>query len=608
MSKFSLKTKSAASRGRTQPAGWLAFLCLMAMVAGVHAQNFSASFNQEFLQVGQPAVLSLSFEGVAPSDPPAVPNIPGAQAYYNGQQQQWTSINGVAKVKKSFNYLVMPGKAGELVVPAVSVNIGGQQLTTESIRIKVVTPDQVADAESDMLSKLAFVQVKLPKNEAYVGEVIPAEVKVYATAAENLQLHQFKAEGFTLGKASQVGQSREVVDGRTYHVVTFHMPIAARKIGRLPVGPAECTLNVVVPTDPRNPTTDPFGRPDIFGRSNMRSVRITSDEEQLDVLPLPTENVPANFNGAVGQFQMKVSATPTELPAGDPITYTVQMQAHGTLDDLKLPEQAGWREFKTYPATSNVIQKDPLGTAGVVQFEQIVIPTHAEIKELPPFEFSFFDPDLRQYRMLKQAAIPLNVQPNSAPVAQPSYVGSNPLSVPEPEAERAEDIAHIEPRLGSPIAGSLVMIRQPWFYLLQMIPIAGWLSVLTWKKRKQRIANDPRLQRRLQVERLVASGLKELNLLAERKEAEPFFETTLRLLKEQLGERLDLPAVSITEEIIEERLRPMGVAADELDRMHALFQTCNHARYAGELSSSDLHESMTELEAVINSLKQLRSA
>ena len=52
----------------------------------------------------------------------------------------------------------------------------------------------------------------------------------------------------------------------------------------------------------------------------------------------------------------------------------------------------------------------------------------------------------------------------------------------------------------------------------------------------------------------------------------------------------------------------MAVPDDELQQMHALFQTCNHARYAGELSASDLHKSMTELEAVINSLKQLRPA
>ena len=598
------------SRSRGLSVGWLVAVFLAFVVGSAHAQRFVTSFSQEYLQVGKPAVLSMTFEGTAPKAEPAAPTIPGAQAYYNGRQQQWSTINGVAKVMTTFNYLVMPSAAGELVVPPVRVKLGGREVTSNEIRIKVVTPDQVADAEADMLANMAFVKVRLPKNEAYVGEVIPAEVKVYATSAENLQLHQFKAEGFTLGKASHTSQSREVLNGRQYHVVTFHMPIAARKIGTLPVGPAECTLNVVMPANPGSTRNDPFNRAQsLFGRSGTRrSVRITSEAELLKVMPLPTNNVPASFNGAVGQFSMVVAASPTDLPAGDPITYSVQIQARGTLDDLKLPEQPGWREFKTYPPTSKVTQKDQLGTAGIKQFEQIVIPTHAEIKALPPFEFSFFDPNMRQYRTLKQPAIPLNVQPNTDPVVQPSYVGSNPFSAPEPEEERAEDIAHIEPRLGSPLASSLVMIRQPWFYLLQMIPIGGWLAVLLWKKRKQRIASDPKLKRRLQVERLVASGLKELNFLADKGEAEPFFETTLRLLKEQLGERLDLPAVSITEEIIDERLRPMAVPDDELQQMHALFQTCNHARYAGELSASDLHKSMTELEAVINSLKQLRPA
>jgi len=40
---------------------------------------------------------------------------------------------------------------------------------------------------------------------------------------------------------------------------------------------------------------------------------------------------------------------------------------------------------------------------------------------------------------------------------------------------------------------------------------------------------------------------------------EAFFATLFRLLQEQLGERLELPASSITEAVIEEHLRPRGV-------------------------------------------------
>jgi hypothetical protein len=97
-------------------------------------------------------------------------------------------------------------------------------------------------------------------------------------------------------------------------------------------------------------------------------------------------------------------------------------------------------------------------------------------------------------------------------------------------------------------------------------------------------------------------------LLADRGEGEAFYETTLRLLKEQLGERLDLPGVSITEDVIDDRLRLRGVAAENLRRLHELFQTCNHARYAGQQTVADLNHSLAELEAMLTVLKQVRAA
>ncbi|HAV61870.1 MAG TPA: hypothetical protein DCY13_05855 [Verrucomicrobiales bacterium] len=585
-------------------------LLLFALLSGplsADAATLTASFNRESLVVGQPAVLSVTFEGGTPGAPPAVPQLEGAQAYFNGQSTQWRSVNGVATVTQSFNYYVQPLRAGELRVPSITATVDGQQVTSQPIVIKVLSAEEAQSAEQQALSRLAWVEVELPETEAYLGEVVPALIKVYATAAEQLQLHQFKAEGFTLGKAQNTLQSREVINNQAYHVVTFHMPIAARKIGRLPVGPAECTLNVQVPVDGRT-RTDPFAQLDMFGRYQVRPMRITSEVEHLNVLPLPTNNVPTHFNGAVGQFAMNVTAGPTNLAAGDPITFKVEIQATGTLDDLRLPEQTGWREFKTYPATAQIMHKDPLGMAGVKVFEQVVVPNHAEIRELPPFLFSYFDPDAGEYRTLTRPAIALNIRPNAAQSAQPTFAsGSQPPQQAPPEPPR-EDIAHIEPRLGAMATGSVVWIRQPWFYVAQLVPIGAWLGALLWRRRQQALARDPRLLRRRQVDQLVQTGLKELRLLADRGETAAFYETTLRLLKEQLGERLDLPGVSITESVIDERLRPLGMPDDLRQRLHGLFQTCNHARYAGQQSAADLGHSLAELESLLAALRKLPSA
>jgi hypothetical protein len=71
-----------------------------------------------------------------------------------------------------------------------------------------------------------------------------------------------------------------------------------------------------------------------------------------------------------------------------------------------------------------------------------------------------------------------------------------------------------------------------------------------------------------------------------------------------LGERLDLPASSITEAVIEDRLRPAGVPEDTLARLHALFQSCNMARYAPVKSSQELSALIPEVEMALGDIKK----
>jgi hypothetical protein len=137
------------------------------------------------------------------------------------------------------------------------------------------------------------------------------------------------------------------------------------------------------------------------------------------------------------------------------------------------------------------------------------------------------------------------------------------------------------------------------------VPLLAWLSVLLWRKREQSLANNPQLRRRRQVAASVRDGLAELRRLAAANQAEEFFATTFRLLQEQLGERLDLPASAITEAVLEERLRPCGVAEETLAALAGMFQTCNQARYAPQQSSQELASLAPKIESVLRQLQHL---
>jgi hypothetical protein len=97
-----------------------------------------------------------------------------------------------------------------------------------------------------------------------------------------------------------------------------------------------------------------------------------------------------------------------------------------------------------------------------------------------------------------------------------------------------------------------------------------------------------------------------LQRLAAEKNSDEFFATLFRLLQEQLGERLYCPASSITEAVIEEKLRPRGVPEPTLSALHELFQTCNLARYAPIKSSQELAALVPRIEATLRELEALK--
>jgi hypothetical protein len=342
----------------------------------------------------------------------------------------------------------------------------------------------------------------------------------------------------------------------------------------------------------------------MFNRNEQKQLSVAADEQPIQVLPLPKDNVPASFNGAVGSYALTMTAGPTNVAAGDPITVKVQVSGRGSIDSLTLPEQPAWHDFKTYPPTTKVDLTDKLGLQGTKTFEQVVVPQNADIKALPPVSFSFFDPDQKAYRTVSQPGVALTVSPGGSTPA-PLVAASNHGARDNPPP--SQDILPNKQRLGTVAQMAPPLALQPWFLGLQTLPVLAFLSAVGWRKRAEALANNPRLRRQRQVSKLIEKGLGELRQHARAKESDAFFAVLFRLLQEQLGERLDLPASAITEAVIEERLRPRSVSETTLTPLHELFQTCNLARYAPIKSTQELEAIIPKLEAVLAKVKEVRA-
>lgn len=589
------------------PAAWaLVLLWLLALQA--HAASLTATLDRDTTYVGEPVTLSLTFEGGEPRGTPAVPEVANLRIVSAGRQSSLQIINGQTSATLTYNYQVTPTQPGDYTIPAIRAQVGTRTLATQPLKLKVLKADAAAGGGAgDPLGQFAFLKLIVPKTEVYVGEVIPIEIRLYVYDAENLQNPQLSADGFTLGHMPQGAQSRAQVGNAIYHLVSWKLSATAAKAGDLKLGPAECRLVLKVPVANRR-QRDPWGffDDDPFGFFGNRVQRVPktlwSETHAMRVLPVPKTNAPPGFTGAVGQYTWSISVSPTNVALGDPITLKTVIAGRGSFDNLSLPPLT-LRDFKVYPPTSKIETTDSLGLEGSKTFEQVVVPQSADLKEVPALAFSFFDPEKKLFTTLHQPATPLVVRPAAAAAPVPAVVAASPADPGSPPPPA--DIVHIKTRPGPLVALSGPLLLQPWFVALQGLPVLAFLAALVWRRRQEALANNPRLRRRRQVAHTVKAGLRELQRLAAAQRSEEFFATVFRLLQEQLGERLDLPASAITEAVIEERLKPAGAPAQTIAAVDQLFQTCNQARYAPETSTRELLSLVPKVEEALEKLQQL---
>jgi len=572
---------------------WLVLLFVITCPA--LAATFTASLDRTSVVMGEQVVLTLNFEGAKP-DEISNPTLDGLQMTSGVSSQ--TSIVSTPS-GQSINYVytlqLTPTRTGEIVIPPIAAKVNGVAVRSQPIMLKVTAVDPATTPPAEYADKQVFLWIVLPKTNLYLNEPVVAEMRIYVRSdvrrVDNPQQIMPEGNGVTFSQLVAGQRYNRRVGNATFSVIPISVAVTPVKTGKVSINPINGSIVLN--------NLDAFER--MWGdAANAVRAPLTSPELDLQVAPLPTEGAPPGFNGAVGSYTMAVTAGPTNLVAGDPITLHVQISGHGALDTISFPEQKDWDNFKIYPPTSKVNANDSLGLDGSKTFEEIVTPENSDIKSLPAISFSFFNPEEKKYHTLSYQATPLTVRA-ATPGAMPAATAAHPENT-QPTA----DIAPLKQHLGALAQIRPPLVQQPWFLMLQGVPLFALMSCVAMRKRRETLANNPRLRRQRQVAQIVRDGLQQLQRLAAEKNSDEFFATLFRLLQEQLGERLDLPASAITEAVIDERLRPRGVSPELIASLHELFQMCNLARYAPIKSSQELAAIIPKLEAVLNQLRELK--
>lgn len=574
---------------------------------------YDAVLSRNPVPLDESTTLQLRYNNCEPDQPPEIPKIDGLTITYAGPSRSRSIqiINGrsAESNRTTYQYNIVPEKIGTYKIPPIEFQINGKTYHTKALPLNV--------SKGVDYSQYAFLQVHIPKQEAkqkiYLGEVFPIHIHFnylsnvnYLLNAELKERPVISSEGFVIAKAVQPSTRRVSYSNRIYNRVTFTYLARAVKTGELTIGPVALNVALFFPDNSRRRRSlfdSPFFSDPFFNNNTIRrDVTLRFEPVSINAIPLPVEEQPDSFNGAVGNYShMKVDASPTTVAAGDPVTITMTVQGEGDLEALSMPSFDSWREFQQYPETSTINYSDGIGLSGIKTFEKIVIPNNAEIQNLPEIEFSFFDPREEQYKTLRQDPIPLTVKPNLTEASQPVVPvegekgGDIPLV--------ANNIVHIKPHLGGIVASSRPWLWRPWFLGLQALPVIAWIVCYFYRSRRNALHKNPQALRRKRVKTIVDEGIQTLENMAAENRSDEFFAVLFRLLQEQIGERLNLPANAITEAVIETKLRNCGLEPEISQSLDQLFQVCNQARYAPIDSSKELAQIAATAESVLRKLQ-----
>jgi len=511
-------------------------------------------------------------------------------------------INGKRTYSKTYSYFLAPTSRGKFTIGQAEITIDNDVYKTTPIQVEVTsaveTPTDGNNSDFVASENLHLV-AEISDSNPFLNEAITVVYKLYVSPlvsvsnwremdspvysdfwSQNIDIRQLKIES---------GEYQ----GQPYRYVILRKTILyPQKTGELEIQPLALSVSVDVPSQRR----------DIFGGRLYTTVdkTVTAGKKTITVKPLPLANKPANFTGAVGKFDFKVSASKTKLAATESLTLKAIVSGKGNLKLFDLPKLQVPSSLELYePERIENVRTDLNGTQGSIADTYTVVPNLKGNFPIPALSFSYFDLDSKTYKTINAEEIMLNVE--GAPANSSFSAGNNANKLPvEATGKQFEYIrlsTNLKPINSGPFLGSTLF----WTFL--SLPIVILFLGITLGKKRREMTNDVQGIKIKKANRLAKKYLSEAKKnLGDQKS---FYIALERALHNYLKAKLHIQTNEMSKDKISSLLQKRSVDIDTSNEFISLVESCEFARYAPS-SSVNMEQDYEKAAATISSLdKQL---
>lgn len=488
-------------------------------------------------------------------------------------------INGVRSYSKTYSYTLSPTAQGKFQIGQASIVIAGN--TYKSL-VKDVEVTAAVDKPSDQMTaddvadENLHLVAEVSKTNPYLNEAVSVVYKLYVSPqirvsnfvpVDNPKYNNFWSQDI---KVSALSAQNGTYKGKPYlYVVLKRVVLYPQKSGALEIEPYTIDVSVDVPTNKR----DFFGGR-VYAQTNKR---VSAGKRIINVKSLPLANQPANFSGAVGEFDFSLTTSKTSLNASESLQAVVAVSGKGNLKLFKLPEPEIPSALEVYdPEFTENVRTNLAGMQGKVSNDYTIVPSFKGKYPIPSIDFSYFNPKTERYITVNSDEIVINVLegPSSGAVAGTTAPNSNKQEVMTTGSQFS--FIKLDPGLSPKTIDHFFGSTRFYFWLLGpllCIPLA-----ILFRKKRAEIASD-----------VVGNKVKRANRLAKkylskaRKELgnkDLFYVALEKALHNYLKAKLKIETSEFSKDKIAALLRDRSVRDETIEGFLKLLQNCEAARYS----------------------------
>ena len=592
-----------------------AFYFLLFASRSVFAQEFTASVDETTVSENDRFQVSFTFSGstinnLSKFSPPSFENF----MILSGPNQSTSIqiINGAQSASLTYSFVIQAKSIGTFTIGSASIEQNGTTYKSDHLKISVVKGNpklqqknndkQVSDEE---IAKNLFIKTTVDKSRVYKGEQVTVTYKLYTRLSIAAQMSVNKLpqyQGFwaeELETPNNISFRTEVVNGKQFRVgVLKKAALFPTQTGTLEVTPFELTVPVQVQKQKsRNIWDDFFGDP--FGRSEVIEFNAKSNVVKIKVDPLPPGQ-PDSFNGAVGDYSFDAKLNTTQTKSNEPLTLNVSISGTGNIKLLDMPEINFPNGFEKYePKVSEDINRKSR-ISGTKKGEYLFVPRIVGIREIPPIEFSYFNPEKKKYVTLKSQPFTIDIKPGDK-LASSEVVGKEDIK------QLGEDIRFIKTNYDDIEKKENYVFNSTGFLIASILPLLMSVGFIGWKRRYDKLHGNVVLLRYQKAQKVAKNRLKLAKKLMDTQNYKEYYTELSSALFGYLEDKLHIPKSEFTIERASDELRSKNISEDLITELKTSAEKCEFVRFAPGAEKSgakkDMYDEITEV--IINLEKNI---